>query len=46
METDGDSNLPGNNHVFVGDSAGNGITTIDNNIVIGHLSGVHSVLAR
>jgi hypothetical protein len=32
--------------VFVGDSAGNGITTIDNNIVIGHLFGVHSVFRQ
>jgi hypothetical protein len=45
MGMDGDSNA-GNKHVFVGDSAGNGITTVHNNIVIGHLSGAHSVLAR
>ena len=30
----------------MGDSAGNGITTIDNNIVIGHLFGVHSVFRQ
>lgn len=40
-----DSNA-GNKHVFVGDLAGNSITIVDNNIVIGHPPGVHSVLAR
>jgi Tfp pilus assembly protein FimV len=30
----------------VGSSAGNGITTVNNNIVIGHLSGVHSVFGQ
>ncbi len=32
--------------MFVGDSAGNGITTIDNNIIIGHLYGVRSVFRQ
>jgi hypothetical protein len=32
----------GDSHTCVGDNAGNGITTVNNNIIIGHLSGVHS----
>jgi hypothetical protein len=32
----------GSSHTCVGKNAGNGITTVDNNIIIGHLSGVHS----
>ena len=33
-------------HVCVGDEAGAGITAADNNIIIGHLSGVHSVFGQ
>ncbi len=34
--------MHGNNHVVLGRQAGSGLTTVNNNIVIGHLSGVHS----
>jgi hypothetical protein len=33
-------------HVCVGDNAGSGITTADNNIIIGHHNGVHSVFGQ
>lgn len=35
-----------NDGVFVGSQAGNGITTANNNIIIGALSGVHSVFGQ
>jgi carbonic anhydrase/acetyltransferase-like protein (isoleucine patch superfamily) len=35
-------NTTNDRHVCVGDNAGNGITSVNNNIIIGHHSGVHS----
>jgi hypothetical protein len=40
------SNTSGSNHVVLGRQAGDGITTVDDNIIIGHLSGVHSVFGQ
>src|SRR5437870_8253772 len=40
------SNLSNREHVAVGSMAGSGITIVDNNIVIGHNSGVHSVFGQ
>jgi hypothetical protein len=40
LQTTGDSN------VALGENAGNGLTTTNNNIIIGHHSGVHSVFGQ
>src|SRR5262249_3907937 len=40
------SNLSNSDHVAIGSMAGSGITTVDNNIIIGHHSGVHSVFGQ
>jgi len=40
------SNLTNSDHVAIGSGAGSGITSVDNNIIIGHHSGVHSVFGQ
>src|SRR5216110_522389 len=40
------SNVSNSDHVALGSMAGSGITTADNNIIIGHHSGVHSVFGQ
>ncbi|PYI95325.1 MAG: hypothetical protein DMF00_16065, partial [Verrucomicrobia bacterium] len=40
------SNLSNSDHVAIGSMAGSGITSVDNNIIIGHHSGVHSVFGQ
>ena len=40
------SNLTNTDHVAIGSGAGSGITSVDNNIIIGHHSGVHSVFGQ
>jgi hypothetical protein len=40
------ANIGGSDHVAAGKMAGSGITTVDNNIIIGHHSGVHSVFGQ
>jgi len=40
------ANIDGNDHVAIGKMAGSGITNVDNNIIIGHHSGVHSVFGQ
>jgi plastocyanin len=40
------ANIGGSDHVAVGKMAGSGITNVDNNIIIGHHSGVHSVFGQ
>src|SRR5438094_4540553 len=40
------SNVSNSDHVALGSMAGSGITTADNNIIIGHHSGVHSVFGE
>jgi plastocyanin len=40
------ANIDGSDHVAVGRMAGSGITNVDNNIIIGHHSGVHSVFGQ
>ena len=40
------ANIGGSDHVAIGKMAGSGITTVDNNIIIGHHSGVHSVFGQ
>ena len=40
------ANIGGSDNVAVGKMAGSGITTVDNNIIIGHHSGVHSVFGQ
>src|SRR5215471_16910121 len=39
-------NLSNSDHVAISSMAGSGITSVDNNIVIGHNSGVHSVFGQ
>jgi len=41
-----ESNVSNSDHVALGRMAGSGITTVDNNIIIGHHSGVHSVFGQ
>ncbi len=41
-----DINAHGSDHVALGRHAGDGIDSVDNNIIIGHLSGVHSVFGQ
>jgi len=40
------ANIGGSDHVAVGKMAGSALTTVDNNIIIGHHSGVHSVFGQ
>src|SRR5438034_1709791 len=40
------SNVTTSDHVALGSLAGSGITSVDNNIIIGHHSGVHSVFGQ
>ena len=40
------SSVTTSDHVALGSMAGSGITAVDNNIIIGHHSGVHSVFGQ